>query len=54
MYSIGGGGGTIYVSVLIRFLSFPILVNRMMIGFYLLIIMTVIVFEFSRPEKESD
>ena len=45
---------TIYVSVFIRFLSFPILVNRMMIGFYLLIIMTVIVFEFSRPEKESD
>ena len=38
---------TIYISVFLRFLSFPILVNRMMIGFYLLIILAVITFQFS-------
>lgn len=38
---------TIYISVIIRFLSFPILVNRMMIGFYLLIILAIINFQFS-------
>lgn len=32
----------IYLVVFIRFLIFPILVNRMMIGFYLVIILTVI------------
>jgi len=38
---------TIYISVFVRFLSFPILVNRMMIGFYLLIILAIITFQFS-------
>lgn len=34
--------GAIYLSVFVRFLVFPILVNRMMIGFYLLIILGLI------------
>ena len=44
---------TLYISVFIRFLSFPSLVNRMMIGFYLLIILTIINFQFS-SSKNTD
>lgn len=42
---------TIYISVFIRFLSFPILVNRMMIGFYLLIILAIINFQFPKNQN---
>lgn len=44
---------TIYISVFVRFLSFPILVNRMMIGFYLLIILCIITYHFD-PKKNTD
>ncbi len=40
--------GIVCVSVFIRFLAFPILVNRMMIGFYLLIILALIAYIFPR------
>ncbi len=35
------------ISVLIRFLAFPVLVNRMMVGFYLLIILAITLYQFS-------
>lgn len=44
---------TIYISVFVRFLSFPILVNRMMIGFYLLIILSIISFQFSSRKNTN-
>lgn len=41
---------TIYVSVFIRFLIFPSLANRMMIGFYLLIILSLIYIQNSKTD----
>lgn len=38
----------IYASVFIRFLIFPSLVNRMMLGFYLLIILSLILIQISK------
>jgi hypothetical protein len=38
---------TIIISVFIRFLAFPALVNRMMVGFYLLIILALTLYQFS-------
>ncbi len=45
--------GTIYISVFVRFLAFPILVNRMMIGFYLLILLALILYLFPRKVTNS-
>lgn len=42
--------GIIYLTVFIRFLLFPILVNRMMVGFYLLIILSLIAYQSSKKE----
>lgn len=42
--------GTIYVSVFVRFLIFPSLTNRMMIGFYLLIILSLIYIQNSQKD----
>lgn len=42
--------GAIYVSVFIRFLVFPSLVNRMMIGFYLLIVLSLIYIQSSKED----
>ncbi len=36
----------IIMSVFIRFLAFPVLVNRMMVGFYLLIILAITLYQF--------
>ncbi|KFF23555.1 hypothetical protein IW16_25230 [Chryseobacterium vrystaatense] len=41
---------TIYVSVFLRFLIFPSLANRMMIGFYLLIILSLIYIQNSKTD----
>ncbi len=40
----------IYGSVFLRFLIFPSLVNRMMIGFYLLIILSMIYIQNSKVD----
>lgn len=40
----------IYLSVLVRFFIFPTLVNRMMIGFYLLIIISLIFIQLSKKD----
>lgn len=40
--------GIIYVSVFLRFLVFPSLVNRMMIGFYLIIILSLVYIQNSK------
>lgn len=42
--------GIIYLTVFLRFLMFPILVNRMMVGFYLLIILSLIAYQNSKKE----
>ena len=42
--------GIIYSSVFIRFLIFPTLVNRMMIGFYLIIILSLIYIQNSKKD----
>lgn len=42
--------GIIYLTVFIRFLLFPVLVNRMMVGFYLLIILSLIAYQSSKKE----
>lgn len=42
--------GTIYFTVFIRFLMFPSLANRMMVGFYLLIILSLIIYQNSKKE----
>ncbi|WP_225686331.1 hypothetical protein [Chryseobacterium tagetis] len=39
---------SIYIAVFIRFLIFPSLVNRMMLGYYLLIILALIYIQFSK------
>lgn len=44
----------VFVNVVIRFFIFPSLVNRMMVGFYLLIILTLILYQNSAiPKKYS-
>lgn len=42
--------GVVYLSVFIRFLVFPTLVNRMMIGFYLLVILGLIYIQSSKED----
>jgi len=40
----------IYLSVLVRFVIFPSLANRMMIGFYLVIILSLIYIQCSKED----
>lgn len=44
----------VYLSVILRFIMFPTLVNRMMIGFYLIIILSLIAYQKSKNEILAD